>query len=809
MAIDTPARHIYSGDGSTRVFPIPTYIQGDDYIRIEINGVQQVDRSKWDIVNNNIIFVIAPISESTIDVQVATSVEALAELGSITNIDIVADSIATINDIASNLDEILLADNNAIIAKQEAWRAEAERLTANSYATEPKDVYVKRYTSNNDGTFTITDTTDYSSYHWERKATILVTTGVIDDNTSSVDRVYSSNKIDGIVNSIEDDIYALQDALDSTAYTVEVIGDLITVPSEFNTVIVKDINRGGTFVSKTAVDIDPNTGSLYAVNSGTVFAKLGGGFWVRQYSGAVNVKWFGAKGDGITDDRLSFTKALLSSDSVLVPSGNTFLFDVTGGLTSAVEVVSNKTLIINGDIKSNYGELQDNPPSLFRVTGDNVSFYGTGSLIGNGYIDDRNMGTSEQVPSLIYVTGDNFKLKDVVIDTPSRAGILLYDCINANISTTFLGGVESYTVGNTAYFGVYGYLGGYHKIYDCVFKENSLGGKYISSIFLANSNYCSITNNVAYGSWEKLIYCASSHTLIESNSYHAPSPQNYTDAYRIMGDFNTLTGNYSIGANGGCQVLNGGYNVISNNTFLNCRQLGVNINDNENIGASNLSGNEVINNKITVLNGIAFGGIQVVVRYKSASYIRIEGNTIVGVSLNTSTGAIVLSATSPYIIENGSTISNNNIINSYQGINLTRVVYAKISDNYLQNIVVYPFILNETAYCSFTDNKSREVGYKGITGYGLTLDCKGNTFTDAPLSGSLTLASGSYATTVAHGGVAPHARVMLQNGNAPAGILQAITGLFTSTSGNGNFSVTTANYGNSQGNEILIYDIIQ
>ena len=120
MAIDTPARHIYSGDGSTRVFPIPTYIQGDDYIRIEINGVHQVDRSKWDIVNNSIIFVTAPITTATIDVQVATSVEALAELGSVTNVDIVAANIVGISGIASNLDEILLTNDNAIIATTKA-----------------------------------------------------------------------------------------------------------------------------------------------------------------------------------------------------------------------------------------------------------------------------------------------------------------------------------------------------------------------------------------------------------------------------------------------------------------------------------------------------------------------------------------------------------------------------------------------------------------------------------------------------------------------------------------------------------------
>ena len=136
MAIDTPARHIYSGDGSTRVFPIPTYIQGDDYIRIEINGVHQVDRSKWDIVNNSIIFVTAPITTATIDVQVATSVEALTELGSVTNVDIVAANIVGISGIASNLDEILLTNDNAIIATTKASEALASALVATTKASE-------------------------------------------------------------------------------------------------------------------------------------------------------------------------------------------------------------------------------------------------------------------------------------------------------------------------------------------------------------------------------------------------------------------------------------------------------------------------------------------------------------------------------------------------------------------------------------------------------------------------------------------------------------------------------------------------
>lgn len=108
--------------------------------------------------------------------------------------------------------------------------------------------------------------------------------------------------------------------LDSTVYTIETIEDLITIPVGFNTVIVKDINRGGTFVSKTATEIDPNTGLIYAVDNWIVFAKLGGGFWVRQKSGEINSKWL----DGISN--VSYfgngTRTSRSSDAVIVVNRN-------------------------------------------------------------------------------------------------------------------------------------------------------------------------------------------------------------------------------------------------------------------------------------------------------------------------------------------------------------------------------------------------------------------------------------------------------------------------------------------------------
>lgn len=55
-------------------------------------------------------------------------------------------------------------------ATLQAWIAQAHQKTSDSYATEAEDVFVKTYTSDGDGTFTPTDTTEYSALHWAAKA---------------------------------------------------------------------------------------------------------------------------------------------------------------------------------------------------------------------------------------------------------------------------------------------------------------------------------------------------------------------------------------------------------------------------------------------------------------------------------------------------------------------------------------------------------------------------------------------------------------------------------------------------------------
>ena len=73
---------------------------------------------------------------------------------------------------------------------------------------------------------------------------------------------------------------------------------------------------------------------------------VGTGCWKREFSGAVNVKWFGAKGDGVTDDTKALKNVIepLIFGEVDLPNGtfvitSTIIVDVSGlGFRSTVKV---------------------------------------------------------------------------------------------------------------------------------------------------------------------------------------------------------------------------------------------------------------------------------------------------------------------------------------------------------------------------------------------------------------------------------------------------------------------------------------
>ena len=117
---------------------------------------------------------------------------------------------------------------------------------------------------------------------------------------------------------------------------VDTINDFPLDASDGDTVIVRDLNRGGTFIYDSSKVAEHNDGTNF-------------NGWIRQYSGAVNVKWFGAKSITIPeystyDSTQAIQKAIDSFSSygtIKIPSGK---FLVTDTLN-----ITNKSITFMGD----------------------------------------------------------------------------------------------------------------------------------------------------------------------------------------------------------------------------------------------------------------------------------------------------------------------------------------------------------------------------------------------------------------------------------------------------------------------------
>lgn len=101
--------------------------------------------------------------------------------------------------------------------------------------------------------------------------------------------------------------------------SVETVDQLSSVGAPFRFVNVTDPVRGGTFSFRDT--LPPGQ----SVDNGIVFAASVAGYWVRQFSGGVNIKFFGAVGDGITDDFDAIQNAINSSSEIYIPKGQFLL----------------------------------------------------------------------------------------------------------------------------------------------------------------------------------------------------------------------------------------------------------------------------------------------------------------------------------------------------------------------------------------------------------------------------------------------------------------------------------------------------
>ena len=151
------------------------------------------------------------------------------------------------------------------------------------------------------------------------------------------------------------------------------------------------------FIRSFAVDGDGGHGqfrldksSTATLTPGMVLAASGGGRWIRVFTGSINVRWFGARGDNTTDDTAAL-QACFDYCTLGTPGGVAFPIHISAGtykLSSALTVWSAYSTHIYGDGPS--------ASSLVQFTnGASVLFFSTvGAAFGQSQVILENFSSA-------------------------------------------------------------------------------------------------------------------------------------------------------------------------------------------------------------------------------------------------------------------------------------------------------------------------------------------------------------------------------------------------------------------------------
>ncbi|MDE3185293.1 MAG: right-handed parallel beta-helix repeat-containing protein [Bacteroidota bacterium] len=227
------------------------------------------------------------------------------------------------------------------------------------------------------------------------------------------------------------DAYTKTEVDNVKAHYVASITALENYTGNSNTVIVQDSLRGGTF----------NYVASATPDSGTVFPRFGGGYWKRQFSGDVNVKWFGAKGDSSTDDTYAINQAFKSGFNSYIPAGKYMVNDTTGVLypQSNTHITLNKNayLIAIANRQDYYTivAMQDVNNVIFEgghIVGERYAHTGSTGGYGLGIAVNGSSNITVKNVEIRDCWGDGFNVKKSASSSYS-SNINLIDCdINHN-----------------------------------------------------------------------------------------------------------------------------------------------------------------------------------------------------------------------------------------------------------------------------------------------------------------------------------------------------------------------------------------
>lgn len=325
---------------------------------------------------------------------------------------------------------------------------------------------------------------------------------------------------------------------------VDAMSDLIGVTNtDSETINVRGyytINDGGGGIFNWDATANKNTANAGTIIDPSVSLALQGtgagfGCWVRQYYGYINVKWFGATGNGVADDSSAIQLALNNADNhVFFPQG---IYVVNSALTLPTRinftgVGSHVGSIIKGTHAGNIFEYADLDFAVF----EKMAFMGAGC---NAFYQTTTTATYTQ----------NITWRDCHFYGD------LTECIYGNL-------IFCKIIDNT--FGYYGTVGASHR------HIASLG----SATNLTNVNL--ITRNRFYNAVgsESTLFDSGQNIIIYDNNYEAnsclPIRLNGILGPEVESNwFEANTGTVAeIEINAGTHVIDSTPTTVTGNTFI-------------------------------------------------------------------------------------------------------------------------------------------------------------------------------------------------------------------------------------------------
>jgi|14BtaG_2_1085337.scaffolds.fasta_scaffold17661_2 polygalacturonase len=441
----------------------------------------------------------------------------------------------------------------------------------------------------------------------------------------------------------------------------------------------------------------------------------------RMIDGSVvNVKDYGAKGDGVTDDTNAIQAAinsLIAGQTIYFPATSSYYKIDASNLTEALTVNTSCTIIIDGELRATTTVNQVNPPYIMNVTASDTVIKGNGTFKGNGSVVQAGSDES-QMPGLLRIAASDVTVDGLNFTQYPQMGVFVNSGSNSvTIKNCLFKGYITSISGGTAYYGIrydtstYGGIVTQNRFeeYDSTHVNAQCisfgGGEHDEAI---------ISNNYFRASLDQFIYGNVINSVVSDNVGVDAIAASNSDGIKLNGGFkNTVIGNTLDVSDSGLSLLNQNNITVIGNKITTASGRGIYFYDNASSSDKQMN-NIVIANNVVVGNGTTVNSGIAISPVLTSSSILIEGNVLHDCCSNSDSNAAIqiqgsagliseLSIKNNKITGNSNKysiwvryaddvdITNNKITieggtpGDYRVIRIENSDYSRISNNYIKN----------------------------------------------------------------------------------------------------------------------------